>query len=185
MHELTQEQEALLAHKCAQGDRIAQRTLYELYKGRMFGVCLRYANNRYDAEDLLQEGFVKVLKDIHQFKALGSLEGWIRRVIVHVALQYIKKQRRQSEQEEQFARETFLEEANTSVFDTDENPEALIKLMQKMPSGFRAVLNLYLLENYSHQQIAEELGISVGTSKSQLNRGKQYLKNLLEKNLAN
>lgn len=168
----------------AAGNRDAQRRLYEHFKAKMFGVCLRYAGNRHDAEDWLQEGFIRVFRDLPQYKGLGSLEGWIRRVIVNVALQNIKQQKRRLLEEDHFRQEQHPEEEELpSVFDTENTAQALVHLMQQMPAGFRTVLNLYVLENYSHQQIAEELGISVGTSKSQLNRAKAYLRSLLEKNL--
>lgn len=150
----------------------------------MFGVCLRYAGNRHDAEDWLQEGFIRVFRDLPQYKGMGSLEGWIRRVIVNTALQNIKQHKRRLLEEGNFYNERHQDDDDTdSVFDTENTPQALIHLMQQMPVGFRTVLNLYVLESYSHQQIAEELGISVGTSKSQLNRAKAYLRSLLEKNL--
>lgn len=171
--------------RCKNGDRIAQQQLYEHFKGKMFAVCLRYSNSRADAEDSLQEGFVKVFRDLHQFRGEGSFEGWLRRVIVNVALQNLRKQKGGLQFTELENKEYKLStEEDDSVFDENEKAEALIKLMQKMPTGFRTVLNLYVLEGYSHQQVAEELGISVGTSKSQLNRAKVFLKNLLEKNLA-
>ena len=172
-----------IVQSCVRKERRAQHYLYEHFKGKMFAVCLRYANNRYDAEDLLQEGFVKVFRDIHQYRGEGSLEGWIRRVIVHVSLQYIQKQRRQILEEKQYALENYEEDSGESIFGSDEAPKAIIKMMQKLAPGFRAVLNLYVLENYSHQQIAETLGISIGTSKSQLNRAKAQLRALLEQNL--
>ncbi len=170
--------------RCKNGERIAQVQLYEHFKGKMFAVCLRYANSRTDAEDSLQEGFVKVFRDLHQFRGEGSFEGWMRRVIVNVALQNLRKQKGGLQFTELENMAYKISDADDSVFDESEKGAALIKLMQKMPTGFRTVLNLYVLEEYSHQQIADELGISVGTSKSQLNRAKAFLKNLLEKNLA-
>ncbi len=180
---MTDLQQNILA-RCKNGERIAQQQLYEHFKGKMFAVCLRYANSRADAEDALQEGFVKVFRDLHQFRGEGSFEGWIRRVIVNVALQNLRKQKGGLQFAELENVEFTLSDTDDSVFDESEKGAALIKLMQKMPTGFRTVLNLYVLEEYSHQQIADELGISVGTSKSQLNRAKAFLKNLLEKNLA-
>ncbi|MBI1224777.1 MAG: sigma-70 family RNA polymerase sigma factor [Bacteroidetes bacterium] len=173
-----------ILERCKNGERIAQQQLYEHFKGKMFAVCLRYANSRTDAEDSLQEGFVKVFRDLHQFRGEGSFEGWMRRVIVNVALQNLRKQKGGLQFSELENVAYKISDADDSVFEENEKGAALIKLMQKMPTGFRTVLNLYVLEEYSHQQIADELGISVGTSKSQLNRAKAFLKNLLEKNLA-
>lgn len=180
---MTELQQNILA-RCKNGERMAQQQLYEHFKGKMFAVCLRYANSRQDAEDVLQEGFVKVFRDLHQFRGEGSFEGWMRRVIVNVALQHLRKQRGGLQFAELENVEYKLGEVEDSVFEENEKAAALVKLMQKMPAGFRTVLNLYVLEEYSHQEIADELGISVGTSKSQLNRAKLFLKNLLEKNLA-
>ncbi len=180
---MTDLQQNILA-RCKNGERIAQQQLYEHFKGKMFAVCLRYANSRQDAEDALQEGFVKVFRDLHQFRGEGSFEGWLRRVIVHVALQHLRKQKGGLQFSELETVAYKLSDMEDSVFDESEKATALIKLMQKMPTGFRTVLNLYVLEDYSHQQVADELGITVGTSKSQLNRAKAFLKNLLEKNLA-
>lgn len=160
------------------GNRTAQRAMYEHYKGKMFVVCLRYADTREDAEDMLQEGFIKVFRDLHQFRGEGSIEGWVRRVIVHSSLAYIKKKRKMAFSglsEEHIANLASDEEY---VFE-ESTPGGLIKLMQKMPVGFRTVLNLYVLEGFSHQEIADQLGISVGTSKSQLSRAKAFMKKLV------
>lgn len=171
-----------ITENCKLGDRLAQQQFYEHFKGKMFGVCLRYANNRQDAEDVLQDGFIKVFRDLHQYRGEGSLEGWVRRVIVNVALQQIRRQKGGL----QFSDIDGLEyklAGEEPVFEEGDTTKGLVKLMQQLPTGFRTVLNLYVLEDFSHLQIAEALGISVGTSKSQLNRAKAYMKNLLEKNL--
>ncbi len=173
-----------ILERCKNGERLAQQQLYEHFKGKMFAVCLRYANSRQDAEDVLQEGFVKVFRDLHQYRGEGSFEGWLRRVIVNVALQHLRKQKGGLQFSELENVEYKLSDTDDSVFEENEKAAALIKLMQKMPTGFRTVLNLYVLEDYSHQEIANEMGISVGTSKSQLNRAKAFLKGLLEKSLA-
>ncbi|MGI9159115.1 MAG: RNA polymerase sigma factor, partial [Saprospiraceae bacterium] len=121
---------------------------------------------------------------LNQYRGAGRLEGWILLEIVHTALHYIKQQKRRLLEEDQLRQDLPLdEEDHPSVFESEETPKAVLHLLQQMPLGFRTVLNLYVLENYSHQQIADELGISVGTSKSQLNRAKACLRALLEKNL--
>ena len=148
-------------------------------------MCLRYADNREDAEDMLQEGFVQVFKDLHQYKMLGSFEGWMRKVVLNVALQYIRRQKRnpQTGALELWDESGLMEESDPNLFSED-----MVKIMlhhiQKMPPGFRAVLNLYVLEGYTHEQIAQTMGISAGTSKSQLSRAKVYLKKMLDKSLA-
>lgn len=166
-----------------QGDRRAQRWLFEQFRGKMFGVCLRYADDRHEAEDLLQEGFIKVFRDLHQFRGMGSFEGWVRRVIVNNALQYLKKKRNLLPTTDMEAVSWQIGEEDPEPIEGEDITDTLLRLMHKMPTGFRTVLNLYILEGYSHAQIAAELGISEGTSKSQLNRAKACLRGLLEKNL--
>ncbi len=164
---------------------MAQKALYLRYKNKMFVLCLRYANSREDAEDILQEGFVKVFRDLHQYKGAGSLEGWIRKVILNVALQYIRKQKTWQPQlmpDISMFENKLPSETEGETFDR-ELVRQVLHLMQQMPVGFRTVLNLYIMEEYSHQQIAEELGISIGTSKSQLFRAKAFLKELVEKTI--
>lgn len=174
--------ESALAAACCRGDRGAQRRLWERYKNRMYGVCLRFAATAQDAEDVLQEGFIQVFRDICQYRGEGSLEGWVRRIMVRTALQHLQKQ------------ETTLELIDLDVLEhllldeikpgkIDEEPGRLVQILQKLPPGFRAVLNLYVIEERSHEEIARELGISVGTSKSQLNRAKTFFRRLLDKTL--
>jgi RNA polymerase sigma factor (sigma-70 family) len=167
---------------CQRGDRTAQRMLFEQYKNKMFGVCLRYADSREDAEDILQEGFVKVFRDLHQFRNVGSLEGWVRKVMVNTALQYVRKQRKLQPFADFDAVEYTLATEAEEPFDQD-LVKKILHLMQQMPIGFRTVLNLYVMEGYTHPEIAEELGISVGTSKSQLARAKRHLRELVDRYL--
>lgn len=172
-----------IINSCRAGDRKAQKLLYEHHKRKFFVVCLRYANKREDAEDMLQEGFVKIFRDLHQYRGAGSFEGWMRKIILNTALRYVKQQRLKWDTvgieviEDQLTHEPDIFESNTTL--------GLIKLMQQLPVGFRTVLNLYVLEGYTHKQIAEELNISEGTSKSQLNRAKKHLKSLLDQSLTN
>ncbi|MCB0661841.1 MAG: RNA polymerase sigma factor [Saprospiraceae bacterium] len=166
---------------CLKGDRVAQRSFYEHFKGKMFMVCLRYADNREDAEDILQEGFVKVFRDLHQYKNEGSLEGWIRKVVVNVALQFLKRKHRNNLKREE-AKLDWWENDPMEEFQ-QERIDMVLKAMQEMPVGFRTVLNLHILEGYQHKEIADMLEISIGTSKSQLNRAKAFLKSKIEKSL--
>ncbi len=166
---------------CKKGNTAAQKQLYERFKDKMFVLCLRYTNSREDAEDLLQDGFVTVFRDLHQYKGVGNLEGWVRKVILNVALQHIRKQKHLFQVVE--LKDMDLEEEHEELLFEEHVAKNLIRLMQQLPAGFRTVLNLYVLEGYSHQQIAKELNISVGTSKSQLNRAKKLMKNMIEKSL--
>ncbi|MBL7798964.1 MAG: RNA polymerase sigma factor [Saprospiraceae bacterium] len=149
----------------------------------MYGVCLRLAASPQEAEDWLQEAFIRVFRHIGKYRGEGSLEGWVRRVVVRTAIQHLKQQRLKTTD---FGNETLerllFEEGETGVGEGDE-PERLVGLLQQLPPGFRAVLNLYVLEERSHEEIARELNITVGTSKSQLSRAKAFLKRLIDKTL--
>ena len=168
---------------CLRGDRLAQKQFFERFKGKMFALCLRYANSREDAEDVLQEGFVKVFRDLGQYTGTGNLEGWVRKVFVNTALQHLQRQKKN----------LITLELDGQDFPDDDEPEPclgdepaaknMIRILQQLPPGFRAVFNLYILEGYSHPEIADILGISVGTSKSQLLRAKSHFKKLLESSL--
>ncbi|MFN0015577.1 MAG: RNA polymerase sigma factor [Saprospiraceae bacterium] len=165
-------------HACLWGDRLAQKQLFERFKGKMFALCIRYANSREDAEDILQEGFVKVFRDLPQYSGVGNFEGWMRKVFVNTALQHLQRKKRllvTSELDDQ----DFPDD--TEPFPIDEPPvKNMIRILQQLPPGFRSIFNLYVLEGYSHPEIAEILGISVGTSKSQLLRAKAHFRKLLE-----
>lgn len=166
---------------CLRGERLAQKAFFERFKGKMFALCLRYANSREDAEDILQEGFVKVFRDLNQYSGAGNLEGWVRKVFVNTALQYIKKQKNALLTTELNGEDR----ADEPEMPFGDEPPAknMILILQKLPPGFRTVFNLYVLEGYTHPEIAEILGISVGTSKSQLLRAKAHFKKLLESSL--
>lgn len=167
---------------CMRGDQRAQRALYERYKGRMFALCLRYAGTRAEAEDICQEGFVRVFRDLGQYDGRGPFEGWMRKVFVNTALQHLEKQRRRI-QTDRLDGVDVADDAEAPPFEDAPPAERLIQLLQQLPPGFRAVFNLYVLEGYTHPEIADILGISVGTSKSQLLRAKAHLRRLLEKSL--
>jgi len=159
---------------CLNGNPKAQRALYEKYKVSMFRLCLRYANDRMEAEDILQEGFINVFRDLRQFNSSGALGGWIRRVIVNVALQHIRKKKR-------LFPTVALDYAMSETRDVNAvlaqlNAEALTTMIQKLPPGYRAVFNMYAVEGYNHKEIAEQMEISVGTSKSQLSKAKAMLR---------
>ena len=169
---------------CQEGRREAQQKLYTHYRKLAFGICMRYASNVEDGEDWLQEGFIKLFQGISQFKFLGSFEGWLRRVFVHVALAQLNKKRKQQWLVAYSGEELEVtDDIDFSVFDEKELSAALIQLLHQLPDGYRTILNLYVFEGFSHQEIATALGISAGTSKSQLNRAKVYLRSLIEKHM--
>lgn len=163
---------------CVQGSRHMQHRLYQQYAPKMFGVCLRYAGNTEEAEDILQEGFIKVFKKISSFRNEGSFEGWVRRIFVNTAIEH-------------FRRKTYLQpiaekEENTIEANYPDVLDALaakdiLSLVQQLSPGYRTVFNLYVVEGYTHRQIAQALGINEGTSKSQLSRAKFILQQLVKK----
>ena len=163
---------------CKKGDRKAQAELYNRFRAQLFGVCLRYASNYEEAKDWLQDGFIQIYKDLYQYKPTGSLRGWMRKVVVNVALQHIRKKKRLFPIVEisQIAGDYETAEDLFSHF----RAKALMQMIQQLPDGYRAVFNLYVIEGYSHKEIGQQLGISEATSKSQLSRAKMALRKLLE-----
>jgi RNA polymerase sigma-70 factor (ECF subfamily) len=154
-----------------------QQALYQRFASKMYGVCLRYAGSAEEAEDVLQEGFIKVFNKIGSFRGDGSFEGWIRRIFVNTAIEYYRKKiylQPITEYEEDTLEGKYL-----SVLDKLEEKD-IIQLVQQLSPGYRTVFNMYVIEGYSHKQIAEALGISEGTSKSQLSRAKQILQDMVK-----
>jgi RNA polymerase sigma-70 factor (ECF subfamily) len=169
-----------LVKGCLRNSRLHQQALYEKYSSKMFAVCLRYAPDRMLAEDFLQEGFVKVFTRLDQFNGQGSLEGWIRRVMVNTALQYLRSQKN-APQEVDIEHSQHISNGDTGVLDSLA-VEELTKMVQKLPAGYRMVFNMYVIEEYTHKEIAAELGITEGTSKSQLARARGLLQKMIKKN---
>lgn len=162
-----------LIRGCLDGNRSAQKQFYEYLAPKMMGVCLRYAGDVEMAEDFLQEGFIKVFSNLKSYRSEGSIEGWVRRVMVNTALEILRKN-------DVLKHSVEIETAYTV---SDELPDAfrqltaeeLLKHIQSLPAGFRTVFNLFAIEGYSHQEIAGMLDISEGTSKSQYARAKAWL----------
>ncbi len=173
--------DAQLIKGCMKGDRQAQNQLYQKYKASLFGVCLRYASLREEAEDMLQEGFIKIFSDLYQYKPIGPLGGWMRKVVINVALQHIRKNKkfRIFENHEQIIA---AYEPDFEIFKNNRE-EAILKIVQQLPDGYRIIFNLYVIEEFSHREIAEKLGISVSTSKSQYSRARAALRRMVEKNI--
>ena len=165
------------------GNTLAQRHLYEQYKVRLFRVCLRYGRDRSDAKDILQEGFIQIFKNIHQFKGEGDIGSWMRQVIVYTALQYLRKWKKDwNHLDSNDFEAVFQKEAD--VFHTL-GLEELTRMIQQLPKGYRIVFNLYVIEGYSHKEIAEMLGVSTNTTKTQLFKAKAALRKHLEQQLLN
>ncbi len=164
---------------CIAGKRRAQNQLYQRFAKGMLGVCLRYGRNLAEAEDILQDGFIKVFKNIKDFRHEGSLEGWIRKIMVNTAItQFNKNKMKFVEISDEIA---VQQDDQDETLNVRIEPEMLLNLIQEMPDGYRMVLNLYVFEGFNHKEIAEILTISENTSKSQLFKARKYLKRELEK----
>lgn len=163
--------------RCLQNDRRAQEEIYNLFSSKMFGMCKRYAQSNAEAEDILQNGFIKVFTKARLYDGKGSLEGWIRRVMVNTAIESYR-QRKISFVEmtdpEATQLKSMLDADNTGYTD-------LLRLVASLPLGYRTVFNLYVVEGFSHKEIAAMLGISESSSKSQLSRARNWLKDKLAK----
>ena len=159
-----------IASGCKSSDAIAQKALYDKFSRKMFGVCLRYAKGREEAEDFLQEGMITVFQRISSFNQDGSLEGWVRRVLVNTCLEHLRKQKLQ------WVNIDEVEEGAEDGFTMEKiNIKDLLEVINALPTGFKAVFNLYAIEGFTHKEIAEMLLISEGTSKSQYARAKAVL----------
>jgi len=168
-----------MIHGCLRNEAASQQELYYKYSPKMLSVCYRYAKSREDAEDMLQEGFIKVFTQIHQFQFRGALEGWIRRIIVHTCINNLKKNNKFSDSVD------IIHAASVPV--RGENIPSILQAKQVveciriLPLGYRTVLNLYAIEGYSHKEIADILDIEESTSRSQYTRAKAMLEDILIK----
>ncbi|MEQ8908968.1 MAG: RNA polymerase sigma factor [Vicingaceae bacterium] len=156
----------------------AQKQLFDRYSGLMTGVCMRYADRYEEAQDMVQDGFIKVFKKIGSFTGKGSLEGWIRKIMVNTALDHLRKRKK-----ERF--NVDVDEVEYKLKDEQEiiaslQADDLLKLVQSLPTGYRTVFNMYAIEGYTHKEIANELGVSENTSKSQYSRARSLLQKKLE-----
>ncbi len=176
---MTSEQK--LIRGCRKGKPKYQKMLFELYAPKMLGVCARYFQRIEEAEDALQDGFVKVFSNIDKFKEKGSFEGWIRRIMVNTSLNLHRSNLKHYYHIDLAETETRIEDKRYSYDHLD--VEDILRLIQGLPNGYRLVFNLYEIEGYSHKEIAEELGVSVNTSKSQLLKARRRLREKLDKQL--
>lgn len=151
--------------------------LYNKYAGKLMAVSLRYSNSYADAEDNLQEAFITIFNKIGQFKAEGSLEGWLRRIVVNTAIRKLQKQKKMKLSE---LNDATLEAKEVSILSKLSEKE-LLNLIRKLPDGYRNVFNMFAVEGYSHKEIAEHLSISEGTSRSQYLRARGFLRDLISK----
>ena len=177
MNQTSTRSEQFLIQDCINGNRKSQKELYDMYSSKMFSVCLRYAKNNMDAEDILQDAFVKLFNNLHKFRGEGSFDGWVRRIFVNTAIEHIRRKN---------VNITGGEGLENSV--VDKHSTALDNLYEKdllstsrtLSEGYRTVFNLYAVEGYSHKEIAKQLGITESTSKSQFSRAKSLLRNIIQ-----
>jgi RNA polymerase sigma factor (sigma-70 family) len=169
--------EELMLAGCLKNNAAAQEALYSRFSPRMLGVCYRFAKNREDAEDMLQEGFIKVFTQMHQYRNEGALEGWIRRIVVHTCINNLKKNKK-------FADSLDIIHANSMHINQEMIPSIMqakqvVECIRMLPIGYRTVLNLYAIEGFPHKEIAAMLDIEESTSRSQYTRAKAMLEEIL------
>ena len=172
--------EALLIEGCINGNRKCQKALYDKYAPKLFALCLRYTKHYRDAEDVLQDGFVKLFNNLDKFKGDGSFEGWVRRIFVNTAIQQFRNKKLQTVNSELY--ENVLLD-NRATGPDNLYYKDLLKKWQSLSRGYRTVFHMYAIEGYSHQEIANVMGISESTSKSQYLRARGMLKTSLTEKL--
>lgn len=173
----------ILIKECQANKKNAQAEIYKLFSPQLFSVCLRYSDNYEDAQDTFQEGFITIFNKINQYRFEGSFEGWMRRIMVNTCIEKHRTKNHLYIVNE----ETFHKTEDEDVIDNHEayedySYEEILSFVQELPDRYRQVFNLYVIEELSHQEIAEMLDISVGTSKSNLSRAREKLKELIKKN---
>ena len=168
--------ESDLISGCMEGNRRMQEELYKRFSPRMYAVCLRYAGSSEEAEDILQEGFIKIFKKLDSFRGEGSFEGWIRRIFVNTSIEHFRRKRYLQPVTEK--EENTLEGNSLSALDGLAEKD-ILGLVRQLSPGYRTVFNMYVVEGYTHKEIGDMLGISEGTSKSQLSRAKVILQDMV------
>ena len=163
---------------CLREEPRCQREIFERYSGSMMTVCLRYARHRLEAEDILQEAFIRIFDNLHRFEFKGSFEGWIRRIVINTAL---KNYQRKHFSQEQIGLEQLPESGQEPVAYAQLGEEELLDMIARLPDGYRVIFNLYAIEGYSHKEIAETLGIQESTSRSQLLKARKLLQSQIER----
>ena len=176
------EQLKILIQNCQNNQKAAQAELYKNYSAKLFSVCLRYADSYEDAQDYFQDGFIMIFNKINQFRFEGSFEGWMRRIIVNACIEKYRNKNHLYVVNEEITQDDWLEDDKVEDEWNDYSYDELLEIIRELPERYRQVFNLYVMEEYSHQEIAEMLQITVGTSKSNLSRAKEKLKELLKKN---
>ena len=164
---------------CRKGSRKASEELYKLLASKMLGVCMRYAADKMEAEDMLQNGFIKVFNKLDDYRGEGSFEGWVRRIMVHTSIEYYRKHHKMMQVIDMET--SGAEPAIDPLAASNLGVKDLLALIQQLPPGYRMVFNLYAIEGYSHKEIGEMMAITEGASKSQLSRARGILKEQIQK----
>ena len=164
-----------LVKQCAKNDRRAQEEIYQLFSGKLFSICLKYSKNKQEAQDNFQDGFITIFDKIGQFKFKGSFEGWLKRVMVNTILLKYRQKNVLS-----LVTEEIPDEVIVDIDDDEVSLDFLLNLIQELPDRYRMVFNLYVLDGYSHKEISKMLQIAEGTSKSNLARARNILKQKIE-----
>ncbi|MFN4256465.1 MAG: RNA polymerase sigma factor [Saprospiraceae bacterium] len=167
-----------LIERCLAGERTAQKVFYERYSPLMFSVCRRYLRKREDAEEALVNGLFKALTNLHSYQFAGSFEGWVRKIVVNEALMLLRKTQPLVFPGDEFQ---IPDQPDSFNIEADISAREILELLDQLPNGYRTVFNLYVLEGFKHHEIAEQLGISINTSKSQLILAREKLKNLVNR----
>jgi RNA polymerase sigma factor (sigma-70 family) len=171
--------EKKLVERCIANDEHAITTLYRLFSPVLFGICMRYARRRTEAEDLLHDGFIRVLDHLRDFRHEGSLEGWMKKIMVTTAINYYRRNHMRSNHEEELRYQVQTTQQATII--DDMSAQEILVLINDLPDGYRIVFNLFAIEGYKHREIAEILGIAESTSKSQYMKARACLIGMLEK----
>ncbi len=166
-----------LINKCKRKDIKAQAQIYQLYTGKLFALCLKYSRNFQEAQDNLQNGFIIIFDKIEQYKFKGSFEGWLKRIIINTALQTYREKNVLN-----LITEEIPEEVEIEIDEEQVSLDFLLEMIQELPNRYRMVFNLYVLDEYSHKEVATMLNISEGTSKSNLSRARVILRDKIESN---
>jgi RNA polymerase sigma factor (sigma-70 family) len=162
---------------CKKRDINSQSEIYQLFAGKLYALCLKYSKTKQEAEDNLQDAFITIFKKIDQFKHKGSFEGWMKRIVINIALQSYREKNVLN-----LVEENYPDEVEVEVNESDISLDFLLKIIQELPERYRMVFNLYVLDGYSHKEIASLMGIAEGTSKSNLSRARLILKEKVELN---
>ncbi len=166
-----------LIQNCKKRDIRSQSEIYQLFAGKLFALCLKYSKTKQEAEDNLQDAFITIFKKIDQFKNIGSFEGWMKRIVINTALQSYREKKVLN-----LVEENYPDEVEVEVNESDISLDFLLKIIRELPERYRMVFNLYVLDGFSHKEIASLMGIAEGTSKSNLSRARLILKEKVESN---